>query len=548
MNLSPESKEFRPSEKKQFAQPQYNAQYQQTQYYQQPPYYQQLQYYQPYQQPYQQPEYYQRQPPIHQQQYQQQYQQQPPIHQQQYQQQPPIHQQPQYYQQPPIHQQPEYYQPQYYPQYQQPPLMYQQPQQSLLKNIEKFDKIYIHGSCLDGALSALILTEFKNLENLYYQNKFYFIPPGKPVINAINGTQDQEIVGFFDLAMPEFQKISAENKKKISWIVDHHPSTEKYANKENFDNPKIENIIYDGNRSTSFILLQELGYHNDPKYGENLFIRAINLGDQGKLSLDSSDFTKTELFVAYVGLQKLLEIYKYVMYKKVNKTANIRPNWKMFPGLLRKYILPEITETDFSRDILALGAISIIREYNYIKDFSVEEFVKEVPKIEGNLKDTILYIPKRDGVTPLIAGIMMKDVGYVGIFDKNNKDEFGRLSIRGITGNNAHKLAKKFDEDGGGHFKASSAKLPRYFEEELPKHKKYGYYSDSKKYEPNQKFLPKFSDGEIEILEFFSGIEGIGKMEEEKLNSEYDELIKKFLVFTNYETFKKDLPPHVFSQ
>lgn len=145
----------------------------------------------------------------------------------------------------------------------------------------------------------------------------------------------------------------------------------------------------------------------------------------------------------------------------------------LFEAMLLSYAL-ERSDTDFKKKIVCqLSSLEHPHQIKGLSQLALEQadriaaLRKELPKRASKLGN-IVYVEARGGSSGAIANLLL-DVcdATIGIsYETNRQKQISDLSIRGRTslkidlGKITYQLAKKLEGFGGGHPKASGARIP----------------------------------------------------------------------------------------
>jgi hypothetical protein len=343
--------------------------------------------------------------------------------------------------------------------------------QKMCQSVESLTHILIHGVCLDGSMTSYLLQKYCNIP----EDKIRYIAPGNNIlytVDTIINEGGEPKIGLYDLALPEISNDTLRDYP-IKKIVDHHIST------YNFSANQIVN--YKSDYATCGIVWLDLF---DTIITAPLFLRVINKGDRGILSLDND----IEEFIIYIGLQKILDVY----------ASNKKNTWKKV-GKLINYLI--IYELNFLNLIKFIGTVEILRKYYYIRQYTHKCYVTTI-------FDTIrvIYIPKtrHDTIISQVSGKMVKGVDYVIIYPNYVTDSPAppRLTIRGVSdSSNANDLAKRINpNDGGGHIKASSVGVTYEYINNIEKTVMDLKNQCTHDTVDNDNYLPNFTDTQVDLL------------------------------------------------
>jgi len=356
--------------------------------------------------------------------------------------------------------------------------------------LNQLTNVLVHGDCLDGLFTAYLLR--KNC--VTDVTKFEFIAPGLNIIKKLDEIEDigDRKIGLFDLSLPDPDQITNKScnnnvltidDKHVTHIVDHHFMTLKYKD-------LCEKVVnYDGAYSTSGTIWNQINNKDideQPEWNKNLgdstaaqrlvaFVNAISSGDRGQLALNKDG----KKFMLYIGLQKVLDLYRVYKYSKKTYFREKYTDRKIDPWIGFTNIIDYLVSNANIELIQVIGAIEIVSVYNFLN--TGHQDIKFVTR-KGNLYDAknniidnnTLYVSKRgpsDSILGQVIGITLKNtdfdpINYIIIYNKDKYMSAARFMIRDVSvtdsnkidaNDNANTLAKKMNpDDSGGHERASS--------------------------------------------------------------------------------------------
>jgi len=308
---------------------------------------------------------------------------------------------------------------------------------SICNIINQTTYIFVHGACLDGAMTAYLLVSYCGVDT----NKIKYIAPGEYMVTQLSKNKEENpttTFGLYDLALPErdldLQKLGVIN------MIDHHISSAKFKDKYK------DLVTYNDQYATCGILWATL--RNDPQLqSAPFYLQVINRGDRGLLSLENNT---VDDFSTYIGLQYILDqfaVSKKNVYTEVPYLINYLINTRSLTG---QSIL-------LSTFIKYVGIYEIINRCHEIYQYSDTCYTD---KIGPGSEFTCIYLPKSRFVTTMaqVAGKTLQTVDFVIVYPDEPQTPEPRLTIRGISSrSNANELAKFINPaDAGGHIKAAS--------------------------------------------------------------------------------------------
>ena len=334
---------------------------------------------------------------------------------------------------------------------------------------ENLTDILIHGVCLDGAMTSYLLQKYCDVDPY----KISYIPPGNAIISNIDQIKqinENARIGIYDLALPELPK-NVLSKYNIIKIVDHHSSTEAFKDETNVD--------YETDHATCGIIWSK--YFNDPGLTTApYYLQVIDKGDRGILSLD---IIYADDFIAYIGLQTILDTN--ASYRK--------DGWRNIAKLMN-YLVDKVDR----KTVQKIGVIEILRQYYYIRKYTNHCFLSYFKN------NKIIYVPKKAGATVAqISGKMLRDIDYVIVYPETIAA--GRLTIRGVsTNSNAVELGKEINyNDSGGHTKAASVGVDESVISNIHKNVQILEQKCIDEYSNDNNFLQKFSKPQADLLRIY---------------------------------------------